>query len=167
MCITTASRTRGRPSARLGPWECVSRPDAYTPGVRWALVGRLAIVALIAATVMLVAVPVIAGFWSRDAVDLAMSRRNATVSTIRCLDLRQPGNMDKVRRLPQLDLARYVVACNLTYTKDCSGSSTTPLDPKTGQPIGPTRSSAYTCEIRDKHGKVVQTYTTDALRPTP
>ena len=92
---------------------------------------------------------------------------SARIGTVHCLDLAQPGNMDKVRHLRQPELQQYIVACNLTYTKDCSRSSTTPLDPKTGQPIGPAQSSAYICEIRDKHGKVVRTYTTDALRPTP
>jgi hypothetical protein len=125
-----------------------------------ALAERLATLALTAAAAALVGVPVIAGFWSRDAVDARTSTPGATV--IHCLDLRQPGNMDKVRRLPRPDLARYIVACNLTYTKDCSGAGT--VDTLTGKTIYDT---PPTCVIRDKRGNVVRTYTTDVLRPTP
>jgi hypothetical protein len=112
------------------------------------------------ATVVLVGWPVIAGFWTTSPVEMAMSHPSA--QNVQCLDLRVPENMDKVRHLPQPELQRYIVACNMTYTKECSAAGA--IDPSTGRE---TYAEPPHCVIRDKHGKVVRTYTTDALRPTP
>ncbi len=87
-------------------------------------------------------------------------RAHRNITSVRCLDLRQPRNVDTVRRLPQPELRRYIVACNLTYTKECSAAGT--VDPRTG--IERYAEPPH-CTIRDKHGKIVRTYTTDALRP--
>ena len=96
--------------------------------------------AILVVSVVLVGWPVVAGFWMTSPLELAMSQHpGARIVTVHCLD----------------------VACDMTYTKSCGGAAD--IDPHTGV----TRHSSYSCEIRDKHGKVVRTYTTDALRPTP
>jgi hypothetical protein len=129
-------------------------PHAYTPGVR-RLVGRLAIAALLVATVLLVGVPVIAGFSSDTS-------QTATTSTTAPWCRSLLTNMDNIRRMPLAEIRRIIVACDMTYTKECSSAAST--DPRTGRMIyaEPPR-----CTIMDKHGRVVRTYTTDALRPTP
>lgn len=128
--------------------------DAYTARVRSRL-ASVVISALMLAAVVLVAWPVISGFASDS------SQGAATTSTTARWCGTVLTHMDNVRRLPRPELQRVVVACNLTYTKDCGGSGD--IDPHTGA----TLHSSYSCVIRDKHGKVVRTYTTDALRPTP
>ena len=116
-------------------------------------VGGLVSAGLVLATVILVGGQVVAGFWSSDS-------RATAAGVVRCLDLRQPKHLDAVRRLPQPELRRYIVACNLTYTKECSAGGT--VDPRTG--IERYAEPPH-CTIRDRHGKIVRTYTTDALRP--
>lgn len=74
------------------------------------------------------------------------SSHHAKAVGIRCLDLRNAANVAPVRHLPPPELRRYLDACNLTYTKDCTGQT----------------SGEMTCEIRDKSGKLVRTYTTRA-----
>ena len=118
--------------------------------------GGLAILALTAVAVVLVAWPVIAGFSTTD-----VSQNATTTSTTAPWCRALLTNMDNVRRLSLPQIRRVIVACDMTYTKECGGSAD--IDPHTGV----TRHSSYSCVIKDKHGKVVRTYTTDALRPTP
>jgi hypothetical protein len=145
------------PTRQADAPTALSRPDAYTPGVQRFGVGGLASIVLAAATVVLVGVPVISGFWSAD------TSPSATTSTTPpwCRDL-LTNHMADVRRLPPQEIRRIVVACDMTYTKECSSAGST--DPRTGRMI---YAEPPHCTIRDKHGRVVRTYTTDALRPTP
>ena len=105
--------------------------------------------------VVVVGWPVVAGFGSDS------HRRATTTSTTAPWCRALLTNMDNVRRLPLPEIRRVIVACDMTYTKDCGGSAD--IDPHTGV----TLHSSYSCVIKDKHGNVVRTYTTDALRPTP
>jgi hypothetical protein len=121
-------------------------------------VGGLASILLAAATVVLVGVPVIAGFWSTDANPRVIEAPIIRVPAINCLDLRNPANLNAVRHLAQPELSRYATWCHLDYTKSCSAAGTI----VNGKEI---YSQPPTCEIKDKHGKVVRTYTTDSLGP--
>jgi hypothetical protein len=119
-------------------------------------VGGLASLVLVVATVVLVGVSVIAGFGSTD------TTQSATTSTTAPWCRSLLTDMDNVRRLPLPEIRRVIVACDMTYTKECSAAGT--VDTNTGQM---SYAEKPNCVIRDKHGKVVRTYRTDALRSTP